>query len=90
MSFIGAIVLICAGGSGERHGFELMMIPVFVICAALVVAFFAAITIAATFITDAAGSGAAGIVAWFALFFGTLFLNRLIADRSDRRKAARN
>ena len=87
--FIVIVSLLFPGSSGSGH-FEFMMIPVFIICAALLLAVGAAILYAAICITTWTG----GSVGTFELsmfgIIGSLMLGgRAIGVLIDRRKARR-
>lgn len=74
-------------GTKSGGGFEFMMVPVFFLCAALVYAFFGAVTYGAVFVYEATENGWLGLLTWFALFFGALFANRSICIHIERRQA---
>lgn len=75
-------------GSPDRGAFDFVLIPVFIVCAVVIASVFALITCAATLVAGVTGSDALGVLTWCALLLGALFLNRFLADRSDRRRAA--
>jgi hypothetical protein len=81
------IVSLLFPGSGGGQPFELMMIPVFIICAALVLGFFAALTYAAVFVSELTGNGWLGLATWLGLLVGAGVTNKLVVEWSERRAA---
>lgn len=78
--FIVIASLLFPGLNGGGY-FEPMMIPVFIVCAALVLGFVVALTYIAIFVAEQS-NGWLGVVTWFGLFIGTLLINKLLAQNS--------
>lgn len=81
--FIIIVSLLFPGSGGGGH-FEPIMIVVFLVCAAMVIGFFASITYAAVGIAWLFNSDMAGMIAWPVLFFAALFANKYFWEWRDR------
>lgn len=88
--FIIVVSLLFPGSSGGGH-FELALIPVFIICAALLYGFFAALVYASIFVAEFSGIGWLGAATFPALLIGAGFTNKFIVEYFEhraKRKAA--
>lgn len=88
--FVIIVSMLFPGSSGGSH-FEFMMIPVVIICGALILAVGAGTMYAAMGITMLIDDGNLGVfmLAWFGVIGAVVFTNKAIGDWIDRRKACR-
>lgn len=83
--FVLMASLLFPGSKGA--GFELMMIPVFIICAALVIGVLWAVLSAGMWVADVTDNGWLGVAASFATFGILMTANKFVAEWDDRRRA---
>lgn len=81
--FIIIVSLLFPGSSGGGS-FELIMIPVFILSAAIILGFAAAFTYASVFVAEITGNGWLGLATWLGLFFGVAFTNKFLVERYEQ------